>query len=203
MFQPLFNERIVEAIENELAYTASDASVKNGQMAGCWTIRNESNELLLQNHLYHKEWENNTIVGAEAITLLELIEVIERKGRGISHGKIIIGVDNRKVYQRIVEEIAKPNVYAKDSGAEIAQIKRLLEKIKFEIQIELVKGHKKPEGNYQQKPLQHLILECDQEATKQRERISEKNQIHNIKFEGFCALKLRGNVCSKSIYEAI
>jgi len=119
----LFNERIVEAIENELVYAASDASVKNGQMAGCWMIRNESNELLLQNHLYHKEWENNTIVGAEAITLLELIEVIERKGRGISHGKITIGVDNRKVYQRIVEEIAKPNVYAKDSGAEIAQIK--------------------------------------------------------------------------------
>ena len=35
VFQPSFNERIVEAIENELAYTASDASVKNGQMAGC------------------------------------------------------------------------------------------------------------------------------------------------------------------------
>ena len=172
-------------------------------MAGYWIIRNKSNELLLQNHMYHKEWENNTIVGAEAITLLELIEVIERKGRGISYGKITIGVDNRKVYQRIVEEIAKPKVYAKDSGAEIAQIKRLLEKIKFEIQIELVKEHKKPEGNYQLKPLQHLIVECDQEATKQREKINEKNQIHNIKFEGFCALKLRGNVYLKSIHEAI
>ena len=102
-------------------------------MAGCWTIRNESNELLLQNHMYHKEWENNTIVRAEAITLLELIEVIERKERRISHSKIIIRVDNRKVYQKIVEEIAKPNVHTKDSGAKIVQIKRLLEKIKFEI----------------------------------------------------------------------
>ena len=115
---------------------------KNKQIARCWTIRSKSNELLLQNHNYHKEQENNTIIGAEAITLLELVDAIERKGRRISHRKIIIKVDNRKAHQRIVETIEKPNTHAKDSGAEIAQIKRLLEKIKYKMEIELVKGRK-------------------------------------------------------------
>ena len=202
-YYPPFNNRIIEAIQNKKAYVASDASVKNGQMAGYWTMQDLNQELLLHHHVYHKEQNENMVVRAEAITLLELIKIVERKGRGITHGRLVIRVDNCLVYHRIVENIAKPNVYAQDAGAEIAQIKKLIEKAKFDIQLELVKGHKKLKGNYSQRPLQYLIKECNLEVIRQRERLSELNEIHNIKYEGFCAVKHKGVICSKSIKEAI
>ena len=81
----------------------SDALVKYRQMARFWCIRNQTQELLLKYHLYHNEWENNIVVRAEAIMLLELIETIDKKGRGTASGRIIISIDNRFVYHRIVK----------------------------------------------------------------------------------------------------
>ena len=49
----------------------------------------------IHNTLYHKEWNINTIKGAEAIVMLELLMVIERKGKNIENGKLTIGIDNR------------------------------------------------------------------------------------------------------------
>ena len=37
---------------------------------------------------YHKEWINNTTIGVKSITLLELLEVICRKEKHITRGKI-------------------------------------------------------------------------------------------------------------------
>ena len=54
-YYPPFNERIVEAMQNESACTALDASVKNYQIAGCLTMRDSNQELLLQDHIYYKE----------------------------------------------------------------------------------------------------------------------------------------------------
>ena len=48
---------------------------------------------------------NNTILLAEAIVLLELVEVLERKGRNIESSSIIIAVNNREIYRKIVEKI--------------------------------------------------------------------------------------------------
>jgi len=55
----------------------SDVSAKDGVMSGHWCIRDKNKQLLLSNTLYHKKWQDNTIVGAEVIVLLELIEVLE------------------------------------------------------------------------------------------------------------------------------
>ena len=49
--------------------------------------------------MYHKNWESNTAIGAETIMLLELMEVLLRKGKHIRHGKIRIGFYNRKAYK--------------------------------------------------------------------------------------------------------
>ena len=97
-YYPAFNDTIVEAIQRGEAYAASDASVKNGRMARVWIIKNLEEEELLKHNIYHKDWSENTVVGAEAITLLALIETVCKKGRGIETGKITIGVDNRGVF---------------------------------------------------------------------------------------------------------
>ena len=140
-------------IQNERAYAASDASVKDGIMAGSWHIKNDENELLLSNLIYYKDWNDNNLIGSKAITLLELIETIERKGRNITSRKIEIAFDNRISYRRIVEEIAKLIVYSKDAGAEIAKIKKIIERSPFKIKLHLVKEHEAPKRTYQQQPL--------------------------------------------------
>ena len=43
----------------------------------------------------------------EAIIMLELLIVLERRGRNIENGKMVIGLDNRKVYQKLIDKIRK------------------------------------------------------------------------------------------------
>jgi len=74
---------------------------------------------------------------AEAIILLELLEVIERKGRYIDSGQITIYFDNQYVYKKIIVDIRKSNYIAQEVGAKITTIKQLLKKIKFNIILEL------------------------------------------------------------------
>ena len=68
-------------------------------------------EILESNKLYYKTWEQNTLGLAEVIILLELITVIERKGRNISQGKVRIGMDYKRVYRKILNDIKKSNEY--------------------------------------------------------------------------------------------
>ena len=70
--------------------------------------------------------------------------VIESKGRNIEFGEISIGFDYRKGYKKIVNQIKKSNVYTQEAGAEISRIKELLEKIKFDVKLKLVRGHEDP-----------------------------------------------------------
>ena len=71
------------------------------------------------------------MVGAEATTLLALIETVCKKGWEIETGKIAIGVDNRRVFRNATKDVAKLSEYAQDVGAEIAQIRKLMKEISF------------------------------------------------------------------------
>ena len=53
-------------------------------MARYWFIIDIDQEIKLEKEVYYKKWNNNIVVKAEAITLLELLEIIERKDRHIS-----------------------------------------------------------------------------------------------------------------------
>ena len=97
----------------------------------------------------------------------------------------------------------KPSIYAREAGAEIAQIKRIMDKVSFEIEIRLMRGHKAPKEPYQVEPLTYLIRECDLKARKGREKLYTKEDIHNIKYFGMYAIKKGSKVVSRSIRAAI
>ena len=107
-------------------------------MAGHWIIADRRKELHLQNTLYHKKGGNNTIIGAETITLLELFEVLWRKGKHINRGKIEIGFDNKKAYKEIKTTLRKYTKYAQDAGAEITRTKEIIRDLKFDVELKLV-----------------------------------------------------------------
>ena len=79
-----FNEIITQSIENGIAIAASDALMKEDQMASFWCLTAMNLQTEISRELYFKEWNNNTIRGAEVIVLLELLQVLERKGHCIN-----------------------------------------------------------------------------------------------------------------------
>ena len=103
------------------------------------------------------------------ITLLELISVLEIRGKNVPSGKIVIVLDNRKVYRGLINDIIKPGIHTQNAGVEIAQIKRLLRKIHFKVEFKLVRGHRVLIGPFQSKPSEHLIRLCNEKSKITRE----------------------------------
>ena len=79
-----FNDQITRSIEQGMAVAATDASVKGYGMGGCWIFTDLQKNFKQERMLYHKNWEDNTSGCAEVIVLLELITVLEKKGRHIN-----------------------------------------------------------------------------------------------------------------------
>ena len=78
------------------------------------------------------------------ITLLELLSVIERKGQNINGGKIVVAIDASKACRGIINHTTKLHTHTRDAGAEISEMNKLLQKIRFEIEFELVRAHELP-----------------------------------------------------------
>ena len=94
-------------------------------------------------------------------------------------------------------------MYAQEAGAEIATIKHLIERIKFDIKIHLIKSHEKQVGTYEQNPMKHLIKECDRKAKTIREESRNKMNCTNIKFYGSYTMKRNGELQSRAVKEVI
>ena len=142
----------------------SDALMKHNQMGGHWRMINIETKQETFNTVCHKEWTKNTVVGADAILLLEFLVVLVKKVRKIDKGKVTAGLDNRKVCAGIVEEIKRTSKATKDAEAEIAEMKDIIRQIKFEIEFKLLRGYAQITIPFSRNPLQHIMKVCDEEA---------------------------------------
>ena len=78
-------------------------------------------------------------------------------------------------------------------------IKKLIGKIKFEVEIQLVKEYKDQIDQYNTNPLKHLIKECDKKVRKIRQNVLRNNRTMNIKYYECYRLMQNGNVTSRAI----
>ena len=69
--------------------------------------------------------------------------------------------------------------------------KRLIKKIKFELEFVLVKGYNALISSFQNKPLEYLIKRCNRIAKDTRETCNENERITNIKCEGYWDLNIK------------
>lgn len=105
---------------------------------------NRRNEVkTIENALFHRRWNKNTIKGAEATILLDMISVLHKKSKHSRAGKITIGIDNRKACNGLVKETHKASIFSQDAGAEITQIRKLACEIKHDVEFKLAKINKK------------------------------------------------------------
>ena len=66
---------------------------------------------------------------------------------------------------------------AGDTGAKIAEMKKILNRIQFDAQFKLIKGHEPVKDQFNWNPLQHLMKGCDEEARNIRENCITKERI--------------------------
>ena len=65
------------------AYSALDASIKEAKMGRHQLITDEKKQEIIQNTLFHKRQNNNTIKGVEVIIILGLVTVLHKKSRNV------------------------------------------------------------------------------------------------------------------------
>ena len=123
------------------AHAVSDASMKDGRIGSCLFITDEKKQKMMHNTLFHKSWSNNTVKGAEAIMLLELVTVLYKRSKSIALAKTTIAVDNWKKHRGLVDETCKVSYFFQDAGAEIAQIRKLVKETQYKIEFELANNN--------------------------------------------------------------
>ena len=75
--------------------------------------------------------------------------MLEHKDRHISSGLVRIRFDNYQNYRKLMNEIDHANVYIQDVGTKVAQIRKLLSRIKYKVDIQLIRGHLKVITSFQ------------------------------------------------------
>ena len=71
-----FNSELTILIKNNNAMVVCDVSVKNRRMGGYWIIVIRDRWVLMEKEIYLKNWHINTLKSAEAIIILDLMQVI-------------------------------------------------------------------------------------------------------------------------------
>lgn len=80
-------------------------------------------------------------------------------------------------------------------------MKELLSKIKFEVDIKLIRGHQSDQGSNNNRTLNKLIAKCSARAKQGRLKIWEKEAENNLKFYGNCAIVRNGKALNNSMCE--
>ena len=113
--------------------------------------------------------------------------MLEKKGRHTKQDEIRIGFDCKKSHKKIVKSILKYNLCAQEAGGEIAMIKTLPNRIKFNVVLQLVRGHEINIRNYQTQPIKHLIKECNIKSREVRASVLKRENNTNAKRLGMHA----------------
>jgi len=95
----LLNDEIISSIKHNIALAIIDAILKDRIMGGFWIIISFTRSAEIKNKMCSKQWSKNANKGAEAIVLLDLIQIINKKSRHIDSGSIKICTDNQKKHK--------------------------------------------------------------------------------------------------------
>ena len=76
-------------------------------MGGCWALADVDKKFKQENLLQHKSWEDSASGVANIEVLLELMIMLEHKGRHVTEGEIKIGFDCKKGYEKTTKGMMK------------------------------------------------------------------------------------------------
>ena len=114
-----------------------------------------------------------------------------------------IGFDYEKAHEKIIKFILKCNDYDQNAGLEIVMIKKLINKINFNVMLELVQGYENKIEECRVQPLKHAIKEYDVKSKNARENALEKERDTSIKHYRICALMKNDITLTRLMQETI
>ena len=95
----MFNPIIIRIIQNRETFTAGDVLVKGLAIGGYQFITNINKDDKVENSIYSNQQIHNTPKVAETNILLNIVVIINEKGRDITQGKIVITTNNKKYFK--------------------------------------------------------------------------------------------------------
>ena len=78
-----------------------------------------------------------------------------------------------------------------------------MKEIKFEVELQLVRGHTPLNRPFRDMPLQHLVKAYHEEAERVRVNIEQETRETNIKYLGKCALIVHNTIANGAVKEII
>ena len=134
-----FSEEIKQAIVENEAVAATDASIKDGIVVDVWKIEDSYEYNSASNIIRSRNWMKNKALAAEATFVLDLVEAVECGMRGYDERKIITHADCRKMWELLTSEKVKASQFAGYRGSMISKIIALESKTKIEVECVHVK----------------------------------------------------------------
>ena len=135
------------------------------------------------------------------ITLLELLEVLARKGKYIMSGLIEVWIDNRYINRKVYRELIKQSLFSQDARVEITRMREILDTTNFAISINIISEHPKVRAPFAEDSGPYLIRRYDCKARKVREKIYMCINQSNIKFSGAFTIEKDGAIINRSVKE--
>ena len=90
--------------------------------------------------LFYNEWNKNTLLIAEAVSILDLIHSINQYQVEISSGELVIFTNSKKIRNYILNKQYKASKFVGDAGATLVVIKHEIEYSLIRIEVEYNKG---------------------------------------------------------------
>ena len=118
----ILSNDVIQAIKNEEAIAASDASCKGEHVAGAWMIEDTYNIVSEQNTLWSNKWMQNTAVAAEALIILDLVKTVAQNIGKYDDGLLNMHTDCKVVWEMLTADRLKASQCALDRGSSIRKI---------------------------------------------------------------------------------
>lgn len=103
----------------------------------------------------------------------------------------------------MVKKIYKASKLACDGGGEIAEIRRVIKTLSILIEFQYEKVDRKCKPTIQELTNQWIVGECYKRAKEEREKIQDKNNMMNMKFEGRFTIKKDNIIKTGAVKQAI
>ena len=115
--------------------------------------------------IWSNQWNNNSIIAAEALVLYNLIRTIYENTRHMKEGSIEVFCNCERVMLEIndslMNELKKVTTGLKDGSVSICEIIKLIKKMRVSIFIRQIEGYPKGKITMKDNPRKFLIKKCN------------------------------------------
>ena len=116
------SEEVIQAIKNNEAIEATDASFKNEKMGGMWIIEDDYIIKRVKSELVSNQWMHNMVIVTEVTIILYLVNTVVRNIGANESGNIKAYTNCKKLSNVLASERTKASQFELDGRGIISKI---------------------------------------------------------------------------------